>query len=74
MREVATMVPVRSLMMIRAGMSASTSNDSTCEMNSTGELAKPAGICTRTVVESSAWALSGNFSLTAAERRAAEVK
>src|SRR5580658_3846165 len=50
MRAVATMVPVRSLMMTRAGTSGVNSNISICEIKSTDELVHPGGMHTRTVV------------------------
>src|SRR4029078_2268645 len=44
MRDVATIVPVRSLMIMRAGVSGLTSTASTRAMKSTGDAAMPSGI------------------------------
>ena len=74
MLAVATMVPVRSLMMMRAGVSGVTSMSSSRAMKSTGAASAPSGNCTRIVVESTAWALLVNTSLTAVASREAEVK
>ena len=74
MRAVATIVPVRSLMMTRAGTSGMISSDSICEIKSTGEPVHVAGRPTRTVVESTATELAGNLALSTAAMREAEVK
>src|SRR5438309_1671949 len=71
-RALATIVPVRSLIIMRAGESGVTSKASTREMKSTGAPSKKSGMRTRTMVASSARLLLVYFSLMALARRAAE--
>src|SRR5438876_11260310 len=73
-REVATIVPVRSLMMIRAGVSGVTSIDSSRAIKSTGGPSSPSGLRTRSELVSSACELRGNFGLMVVEIKEAKVK
>ena len=74
MRAVATIVPVRSLMTMRAGISVSTSTISISAIKFTGVASNSSGTRTRTVEESIARELLVNLSLSAWASRAAVVK
>ncbi len=74
MLAVATMVPVRSFRMTRAGMLGVICRFCSRAMNPTGSFSTPAGIRTCTEVESTAWAELVNTSLIASAMSAAVVK